>query len=61
MGVELDEKMRLTFNKLLYCFLSRDYVNQTDFAEIDPINCNNHIPTLYLGANILNELKNRSL
>lgn len=28
--VELDEKMRMTFKKILYCFLNGDYVNQTD-------------------------------
>lgn len=55
--VALDERMRETFKEFLYCFLSRDYVNQTDLAVINPHNSDNHIPTLYLGVKVLNDLK----
>ncbi|XP_038221451.1 uncharacterized protein LOC119839286 [Zerene cesonia] len=60
---ELDKKMRETYQKLLFCYMKRDYITQNDLSTVDPtkqeyfINVNQ----VYLGVHVMTEMANPNI
>ncbi|KAL0830023.1 hypothetical protein ABMA28_003481 [Loxostege sticticalis] len=53
--IELDDNMKILYKEILQCYMSRDYVNQTEICSIDPENSQHFLPQMYMGVKILTE------
>lgn len=59
--IELDESMKLLYKDLLQCYMTRDYVNQTEICSIDPENTRVFLPQMYLGVKVMQEIQKTNI
>lgn len=59
--IELDDSMKLLYKDLLQCYMTRDYVNQTEICSIDPENTRFFLPQIYLGVKIMQEVQKTNI
>lgn len=59
--IELDDSMKLLYKDLLQCYMTRDYVNQTEISSINPENKQFFLPQMYLGVKIMQEVQKTNI